>query len=193
MENKNKKKSIKYSEYVGEIEIPEKREKPDCSRCSVLACWPLHGEDALKLSPRNCATKNFPDIVSKAKDIYLKDPLHEKLQKAGAILEGLSSQTPPGGREINMKYTRLEELAIFSPMCLRGIHRQLVTYVNGSCRSAVNSDSPFRPLTLSADCVRITNGVGFLSPPHFLKKLVCLARDFLTKRMGINQCQLSIC
>lgn len=109
----NKKKRIKYSEYVGEVEIPEKRENPDCSRCPSLACWPLHGEDALKLSPKNCATLNWPDIIAKAKEIYMKDEYHKKLQHAGAILEGLSSQTPPGGREINMKYTRLEELAMF--------------------------------------------------------------------------------
>jgi hypothetical protein len=107
------KKTVKLSEYLPDIEVPEERVMPDCSRCPSLACWPLKGEDALKLAPPQCATKNWPDIAAKAKEIYLNDPEEKKLQIVGAILEGLSSQTPPGGREINMKYTRLEELAMF--------------------------------------------------------------------------------
>jgi uncharacterized metal-binding protein len=106
-------KKVKYSDFLPEIEVPRERVPPDCSRCPSLACWPLKGEDALKLAPPQCATKNYPDIVEKAKEIYMNDPEEKKLQIAGSILEGLSSQTPPGGREINMKYTRLEELAMF--------------------------------------------------------------------------------
>jgi uncharacterized metal-binding protein len=38
------------------------------------------------------------------------------MQLAGARLEGMSSQTPPGGTEINMKLTRVEELVMFCKM-----------------------------------------------------------------------------
>ena len=62
---------------------------------------------------RCCTTKNYPDVVKEAKKMYLKEGFDRKLQLAGAVLEGMSSMTPPGGREINMKLTRLEEIAIF--------------------------------------------------------------------------------
>ncbi|MCL4369305.1 MAG: DUF1847 domain-containing protein, partial [Chloroflexi bacterium] len=63
-----------------------------------------------------CATKNYPDFVAKAKEIYTSDGLDRKMQLVGARLEGISSLTPPGGREINMKLTRFEEVALFARM-----------------------------------------------------------------------------
>lgn len=105
-------KRVKFSEHVPEVEIPEKRKPPSCDRCDTLACWPMSPEDTLR-GPDFCATKNYPDAVKEAKEMYLKEGFDRKLQLAGAVLEGMSSMTPPGGREINMKLTRLEEIAIF--------------------------------------------------------------------------------
>lgn len=107
--------TVKYSEKVGEVEVPEKRIPPSCGNCPSLSCWPIKPEDILT-GPLFCATKNFPDVIAKAKEIYLNDPLHRKMQLVGARLEGMSSQTPPGGREINMKLTRLEEIIMFCKM-----------------------------------------------------------------------------
>ena len=107
--------SVKYSKYVPAVEIPETRQAPRCDKCSTLACWPRDPEDILK-GPGFCATKNYPDLVKKAKEIYLKDEFDRKLQLAGAKLEAMSSQTPPGGTEINLKLTRVEELIMFCKM-----------------------------------------------------------------------------
>jgi len=109
------KQKIKYSKNLPEQEVPEERKSPRCDLCAVMACWPKEPEDILK-GPNDCPTKNYPDTVAKAKEIYLNDPLHRKLQLVGARLEGMSSQTPPGGREINMALTRLEELIMFCKM-----------------------------------------------------------------------------
>ena len=106
---------IKFSEHVPEVEVPAKRKPPSCDKCTTLACWPMSPEDTLS-GPDYCATKNYPDLVQKAKTIYLNEGLDRKLQLAGAVLEGMSSMTPPGGREINMKLTRLEEIAIFGKL-----------------------------------------------------------------------------
>lgn len=106
------KKKVKVSKYLPELEVPKERKMPSCDKCPSLACWPAHAEDALKMSPDFCATVNWPDIIAKGREIYETDEFHRKLQIAGAIIESLSSQTPPGGREINMKYTRAEELAL---------------------------------------------------------------------------------
>lgn len=109
------KRKVKYSEHLGEMEVPEQREPPSCDKCTTLACWPVHPADTLK-GPSYCATKNYPDLVAEAKEIYVRDGLDRKLQLAGARLEGMSSLTPPGGREINMKMTRIEEVAVFARM-----------------------------------------------------------------------------
>ena len=108
-------KKVKYSEYVPELDVPETRQPPSCDQCPTLACWPRDPEDILK-GPKFCATKNYPDLVKKAKEIYLKDGFDREMQLAGARLEGMSSQTPPGGTEINMKLTRVEELIVFCKM-----------------------------------------------------------------------------
>ncbi len=108
-------KKVKYSRHIPEMEVPATREPPRCDKCPVLACWPRDPADILK-GPNFCATKNYPDLVQKAKDIYMKEGLDRKMQLAGARLEGISSLTPPGGREINMKLTRVEELILFCKM-----------------------------------------------------------------------------
>src|SRR4030042_1727318 len=95
---------VKYSEHIPEIKVPEKRKSPRCDSCNVMACWPKEPGDILK-GPANCPTKNYPDIIKKAKDFYLKDSFHRKMQLAGARLEGMSSQTPPGGPEKTEKKT----------------------------------------------------------------------------------------
>lgn len=106
---------IKYSKHIPAVKVPAKRRPPSCDSCTVMACWPKGPEDILK-GPANCPTKNYPDLVKKARDFYLKDPFHRRMQLAGARLEGMSSQTPPGGTEINMKLTRVEELVMFCKM-----------------------------------------------------------------------------
>ena len=106
---------VKYSKHIPEQEIPSNRKAPRCDRCTVMACWPKKPTDILS-GPNDCPTKNYPDIVKKAKEIYMNDPFHRKMQLAGARLEGMSSQTPPGGTEINMKMTRVEELIMFCKM-----------------------------------------------------------------------------
>lgn len=103
---------VKYSKHLPAMKVPAKRRPPSCDSCTVMACWPKGPSDILK-GPANCPTKNYPDLIKKARDMYLKDPFHRKMQKAGARLEGMSSQTPPGGTEINMKLTRVEELIMF--------------------------------------------------------------------------------
>ncbi|NIM96860.1 MAG: DUF1847 domain-containing protein, partial [candidate division Zixibacteria bacterium] len=108
----SKKKVVNYSKHIPGQEIPEKRKTPRCDRCTVMGCWPKKAADILK-GPADCPTKNYPDIIKKAKEIYMNDPFHRKMQLAGARLEGMSSQTPPGGTEINMKLTRVEELIMF--------------------------------------------------------------------------------
>jgi uncharacterized metal-binding protein len=109
------KEKIKYSTHIPEQEVPDKRKPPRCGDCKVMACWPQAPEDILK-GPANCPTKNYPDLIAKAKEIYLKDPFHRQMQLMGARLEGMSSQTPPGSTEINMKMTRVEELMMFCKM-----------------------------------------------------------------------------
>ena len=106
---------VKYSKYVPELEVPDQRKDPKCNLCPVVACWPHDPADILT-GPDICATKNFPDLIQKAKEIYLKDGFDRKLQMAGARLEGMSSSTPPGGTEINMTLTRIEELIVFCKM-----------------------------------------------------------------------------
>lgn len=106
---------VKYSEHIPEIKVPKKRKPPRCDNCDVMACWPKEAQDILK-GPADCPTKNYPDIIKKAKEIYQNDPFHRKMQLMGAKLEGMSSQTPPGGSEINMKMTRVEELVMFCKM-----------------------------------------------------------------------------
>ncbi len=106
---------VKYSKHIPAMKVPAKRRPPSCDSCAVMACWPKGPSDILK-GPANCPTKNYPDLIKKARDMYLKDPFHRKMQKAGARLEGMSSQTPPGGTEINMKLTRVEELIMFCKM-----------------------------------------------------------------------------
>ena len=98
---------VKYSKHIPEMKVPKKRRSPRCDRCNVMACWPKDPGDILK-GPADCPTKNYPDIIKKAKEIYQNDPFHRQMQLMGARLEGMSSQTPPGGSEINMKMTRVE-------------------------------------------------------------------------------------
>ena len=109
------KRKVKYSEHIPAQEVPDKKKTPRCGDCKVMACWPREPGDILK-GPANCPTKNYPDVIRKAKEIYMKDPFHREMQMAGARLEGMSSQTPPGGTEINMKLTRVEELFMFCKM-----------------------------------------------------------------------------
>ena len=106
---------VKYSKHIPPLKVPAKRRPPSCDSCTVMACWPKGPADILK-GPADCPTKNYPDIVKKARDLYLKDPFHRQMQLSGARLEGMSSQTPPGGTEINMKLTRVEELIMFCKM-----------------------------------------------------------------------------
>ncbi len=106
---------VKYSKHIPPLKVPTRRRPPSCDSCTVMACWPKGPADILK-GPANCPTKNYPDIVKKARDLYLKDPFHRQMQLSGARLEGMSSQTPPGGTEINMKLTRVEELIMFCKM-----------------------------------------------------------------------------
>ena len=106
---------VKYSKHIPEIKVPKKRRPPRCDSCNVMACWPKEPGDILK-GPADCPTKNYPDIIKKAKEIYMNDPFHRNMQLMGARLEGMSSQTPPGGTEINMKMTRVEELIMFCKM-----------------------------------------------------------------------------
>jgi hypothetical protein len=87
-------KTVKFSEYVPAVEVPENRTPPTCDKCTVLACWPMSPEDTLT-GPDACATKNYPDLVKKAKDIYLEEEYDRQLQLTGAMLEGMSSMTPP--------------------------------------------------------------------------------------------------
>jgi uncharacterized metal-binding protein len=108
-------KKVKYSKYVPELEVPAERKPPKCDQCPIIACWPRDPVDVLK-GPDNCPTKNFPDLIQKAKEIYLKDGIDRKMQLLGARLEGMSSSTPPGGSEINMSLTRIEELLVFCKM-----------------------------------------------------------------------------
>ncbi|MBW2146987.1 MAG: hypothetical protein JRI22_08200 [Deltaproteobacteria bacterium] len=109
------KKKVKYSKHIPEQEVPDGRKSPRCDHCTVMACWPKEPGDILK-GPGDCPKKNYPDIIARAKEIYMNDHFHRKMQLAGARLEGMSSQTPPGGTEINMKMTRVEELIMFSKM-----------------------------------------------------------------------------
>jgi len=106
---------VKYSKHIPPLKVPTRRRPPSCDSCTVMACWPKSPADILK-GPADCPTKNYPDIVKKARDLYLKDPFHRQMQLSGARLEGMSSQTPPGGTEINMKLTRVEELIMFCKM-----------------------------------------------------------------------------
>ncbi len=106
---------VKYSKHIPEMKVPKKRRPPRCDSCNVMACWPKEPGDILK-GPADCPTKNYPDIIKKAKEIYQNDPFHRQMQLMGARLEGMSSQTPPGGSEINMKMTRVEELVMFCKM-----------------------------------------------------------------------------
>ena len=106
---------VKYSKHIPPLKVPTRRRPPSCDSCTVMACWPKGPADILK-GPADCPTKNYPDIVKKARDLYLKDPFHRQMQLSGARLEGMSSQTPPGGTEINMKLTRVEELIMFCKM-----------------------------------------------------------------------------
>ena len=106
---------VKYSKHIPPLKVPTRRRPPSCDSCTVMACWPKGPADILK-GPANCPTKNYPDIIKKARDLYLKDPFHRQMQLSGARLEGMSSQTPPGGTEINMKLTRVEELIMFCKM-----------------------------------------------------------------------------
>ena len=107
---------IKLSKYVPDIEVPEKRMTPRCDQCTVLACWPSTPEDIL-MGPAYCPTKNYPDVIEKAKEMYLREGSADReIQIKGARLEAISSQTPPGGKEINMKLTRVEEIVMFAKM-----------------------------------------------------------------------------
>ena len=106
---------VKYSEYVPELEVPTVRKDPKCNLCPAVACWPHEPGDILT-GPDICPTKNFPDLIQKAKEMYLKEGIDRKLQMEGARLEGMSSSTPPGGTEINMTLTRVEELIVFCKM-----------------------------------------------------------------------------
>jgi len=110
---KNGNQKVKYSRNLPEMAVPEKREPPSCDRCPAMACWPVYPADTLS-GPDFCATKNYPDKVAEAKEIYMRDGLDREMQLVGARLEGMSSQTPPGGREINMAMTRIEEVALFA-------------------------------------------------------------------------------
>jgi len=112
---KTKGAKVKYSKHIPALKVPEKRQPPSCDSCTVMACWPKSPQDLLK-GPASCPIKNYPDLIKKAKEIYRKDPFHRKMQHMGARLEGMSSQTPPGGTEINMKMTRIEELIMFCKM-----------------------------------------------------------------------------
>ncbi|MBW1717514.1 MAG: hypothetical protein JRJ77_17125, partial [Deltaproteobacteria bacterium] len=105
-------KKIKYSKYVPEQEVPEVRKPPQCNDCPVVACWPKDPADVMK-GPDFCALKNYPDLIEKAKEIYLKEGIDREIQLQGARLEGISSSTPPGGSEINMTLTRIEEAIMF--------------------------------------------------------------------------------
>ncbi len=111
----DEKRKVKYSTNLPEMEVPDDPEPPSCDRCSVMACWPKDPEDTLS-GPSFCATKNYPHLVAQAKEIYLREGPDREMQLAGARLEGMSSLTPPGGREINMKLTRVEEVAMFAKM-----------------------------------------------------------------------------
>src|SRR3972149_10756541 len=106
---------VKNSKHIPALRVPAGRRPPSCDSCTVMACWPKDPSHILK-GPASCPTKNYPDLVKKARDLYLKDPFHRQMQLSGARLEGISSQTPPGGTEINMKMTRVEELIVFCKM-----------------------------------------------------------------------------
>src|SRR3972149_5594121 len=106
---------VKNSKHIPALRVPAGRRPPSCDSCTVMACWPKDPSHILK-GPASCPTKNYPDLVKKARDLYLKDPFHRQMQLSGARLEGISSQTPPGGTEINMKMTRVEELIMFCQM-----------------------------------------------------------------------------
>ncbi len=108
-------KKIKVSDCYPEVEIPEKRREPRCDQCTRLACWPADPKDTLS-GPAFCPTKNYPDLILKAKEIYNADGPDRDMQMKGATLEGMSSRTPPGGREINMQLTRIEEVLVFCKM-----------------------------------------------------------------------------
>ena len=106
---------VKYSKNLPPVDVPEERKMPSCDQCSVLACWPEDPKDTHK-GPAACPSKNFPDLILKAKEKYLAEGLDRDMQLKGARLEGMSSRTPPGGREINMQLTRIEEVLIFCKM-----------------------------------------------------------------------------
>jgi len=108
-------KKVKYSKYVPEQEVPEVRKPPQCNDCPGGACWPHDPADVMK-GPDYCALKNYPDLIEKAKEIYLKEGIDREIQLQGARLEGMSSSTPPGGTEINMTLTRIEEAIMFCKM-----------------------------------------------------------------------------
>ncbi len=110
-----RRRTVKYSRHLPEMEVPAKREPPSCDKCTLLACWPVDPAETLD-GPSFCATKNYPDLIAEAKDIYVSEGVDRQMQLAGARLEGISSLTPPGGREINMKLTRIEEVALFAKM-----------------------------------------------------------------------------
>ncbi|MFQ5710770.1 MAG: DUF1847 domain-containing protein [Candidatus Geothermarchaeales archaeon] len=98
------------------MEVPEKRLTPRCDKCPVIACWPKNPKDLLK-GPQNCPMKNYPDVIKRAKDIYLDEKRDERdLQLIAARLEAISSRTPPGGTEINMALTRVEEVVQYAKM-----------------------------------------------------------------------------
>lgn len=108
-------RKVKYSKNLPPVEVPEVRKNPQCDQCTVLACWPEDPKDTFK-GPAACPSKNFPDLIQQAKEIYLADGLDREMQLVGARLEGMSSRTPPGGREINMQLTRIEEVLMFCKM-----------------------------------------------------------------------------
>ena len=85
---------VKYSKYVPEQEVPEVREPPQCNDCPVVACWPHDPADVMK-GPDFCDLKNYPDLIEKAKEMYLKEGIDREIQLQGARLEGISSSTPP--------------------------------------------------------------------------------------------------
>lgn len=106
---------VKYSKYVPEQEVPETRKPPQCNECPVIACWPRDPKDIMK-GPDFCATKNYPDLVARAKELYLEEGIDREIQLKAAKLEGISSSTPPGGTEINMSLTRIEEAIMLCKM-----------------------------------------------------------------------------
>lgn len=108
-------KKVKYSKHIPALSVPLKRKTPRCGECEVMACWPREPGDILK-GPANCPTKNYPDLVARAKEMDMNDPFHRQMQLMGARLECLSSQTPSGGAEITVKLTRVEELFMFCNM-----------------------------------------------------------------------------